>query len=231
MYSYRCIRRVMFTVTFIIAKEMRHYLKLSFQMLSVRVSDLARKRASVLTPYPPGTPFLILTYRLCKSFLQFNIWYFAIFAGVWFLQQNFKIYTLLTFLYLSPSDGTLNGATCQGYVATPLARQRPYSGFRWREAHKGRQRNFNISKWKHITNRIALYGWNYADTVFWILMHQKGWNKNNGTHGKVFSQGSQREFLGHLSNSGDLLLWVGVRRALMSDWIEFYAVSARLVNY
>ena len=76
--------------------------------------------------------------------------YFAIFAGVWVLQQNFRILTPLHFLYfylkiLCPSRPVSKITTC-------LAHKDRFTGFRWRVGSWGPPRKFQISNWPHFTN-------------------------------------------------------------------------------
>ena len=46
--------------------------------------------------------YFLITYSLCEAILQRLIyWHFAVFAGVWFLQQNLKMLTInIFYIYL-----------------------------------------------------------------------------------------------------------------------------------
>ena len=119
---------------------------------------------SVLTPYPSGIDCLI-TYRLCKTFLHMliSVLFCNFCRGVIFTKlQYLKIFTLLHFLYfylklLCLSDGTLNGAPCQG-LQLPLARKRPFHwiSMKSRLVRAARETS-KFQNWSHFTDSRRRY--------------------------------------------------------------------------
>ena len=110
-------------------------------------------------------------------FTQVNIsdMHVAIYAEVWFLQQNFYL------KLLCPSDGTLNGAPCQELQPPWHAKDR-FAGFWWRVGSwgpPGKLQNFindHISlivaavTWlKYCRYGVKLYPINRYILLFWIF--------------------------------------------------------------
>ena len=77
---------------------------------------------SVPTPFSYKNHFLELC-KLCRKLLQ------SLTNKVWFLQSDIRFYILC--IIFCPSDGTLNGAPCQGQNPPWHVKDRS-TGFRWR---------------------------------------------------------------------------------------------------
>ena len=101
-----------------------------------------------------------MLYRQYKTF-EYQ-WYFAIFAGVWFLRQNLKIFTLLHFLYFILNFYSVGWDVkpCHlSRITTPWHAKDCFTGFWWKVGSWGPPGKLQIFKTNHISRIVAAVIW------------------------------------------------------------------------